>query len=508
MKTSIKVFLLIISLLFSFSLIFWGVTGDTFYWLNRTHFYQEEPFTALTIWIIKIWVNLTQNSLLSLRILGWITCIIAICIPYFSLLKKTEYAKNLHFLSIGIILFATGTFKLFNPDTTTVLCLSLIFTLFIKYQKKQSKVIVLFLGIIIGFSIAFRFPNIVVLPFVVTVLFFYNHTILEERISKTIAQCLLIVFVSLIVYYIIISFLCNTDNIFYFLLNKIKNPTEGAATHSLSNILKTYKNSFINQVGIIFTELIIILLIKRILPTRKTYSLIIQCLIFLLSLFIVTKVAINIFALSAILLLLYSSVNSTDKKLQINICFIITLSFVGIAGSDTGIAKIYPFMAVIMPVFLVRYTQNNNLSTFKKGIFITFLIYTVIQNIISVLQYKSTVDYSTMKYIHVSKSDAIFWNKALNDIKVYPQDNIIFYGVSGHAFYTITQTTPIYNYSFWMYKNDEDELNRIFDKIKNRQNCLLVDFRKNDSDFFKNKIAINKMRLIKSTDRYNIYLSE
>lgn len=507
MKTSIKFLVLFFSLIFSFSLILGGVTGDTFYWLNRTYFYQEEPLTGLTIAFIKVWISLIEKSVFSYRILGWITCIVSICIPYFSLLKRYEYTQYLNLLAAGIILFATGTFKLFNPDTTTVLCLSIIFTLIIKYYKTQNKWLVFISSVIAGISIAFRFPNIVVVPFIFLLFLSHNIFILKIRNINIYIQSLLTIIISLIVYLIIIKFLCNSDNIISLITYKIQNPTEGANSHSLSYIITNYKNSFIYQMGFISTIFVATYAIKFIYETKRTnLRLTLLCLAFFFILSIVVNKAINIFALTTIIYVCYIAFNNKgNKNLQIQISTLVGLALVGIAGSDTGLAKIYPFIACTMPVLLIYYSKNHKVTLLEKGLFITFLIYTIVQNTDSVLQNKSTVNYHPLHHIRVEQKDANYWNDIENDIKNYKNENIVFYGVYGHALYTINNVQPIYTYSFWMYKDDQQELSRMFEAIQKQQSCLLVDLRNNSSTYFNNEIKNLNMKLIKSTNKYTIY---
>lgn len=507
MKTSIKFLVLFFSLIFSFSLILGGVTGDTFYWLNRTYFYQEEPLTAFTIWLINIWTSLTERSIFSYRILGWMTCIISICIPYFSLLKKKEYTHYLHLLAAGIILFATGTYKLFNPDTTTVLCLSFIFTLLIKYYKTQNIWFVFISSIIAGVSIAFRFPNVVVVPLIFILFLAHNCFILKKRNIHIYIQALLTAVISLIVYLVLIKVLCNSNDVISLIAYKIQNPTEGANSHNLSYIITNYKNSFMYQMGFISTTFIVTYIIKSIYEIKRTnLTLVVLSLLFLLGLFIIVNKAIDIFALTVIIYVCYIAITTKgNPKLQIQIYTLVGLALVGIAGSDTGISKIYPFIAISIPVLLVYYLKTYKVTLLEKGLFLTFLIYTIIQNTDSMLQNNRTVNYYPLHHIHVTQKDADYWNDIMNDIKDYRNENIIFYGVYGHSLYTISNAKPVYTYSFWMYKDDQQELNRMFTSIKRQPNCLLVDLRKNNSPFFNDEIKNLQMKLVKTTNKYNIY---
>lgn len=507
MKTFVKYIILFFSLVFSLYLTTGGVTSDTFYWLNRIKFYQEEPLTGLTIAFIKAWTSFTEKSVFSYRILGWITCIISICIPYFSLLKKSEYTHHLHLLAAGIILFATGTFKLFNPDTTTVLCLSIIFTLLIQYYKTQNKWLVYISSVIAGISIAFRFPNVVVVPLIFILFLAHNCFILKRKNIHIYIQALLTAIISLIVYLVLIKVLCNSNDVISLITYKIQNPTEGANSHSLSYIITNYKNSFIYQMGFISTTFIVAYIIKSIYEIKRTnLTLLVLCLIFLLELSIIINKATDIFALTTIIYVCYIAFNNKgNKNLQIQISTLVGLALVGIAGSDTGLAKIYPFIACTMPVLLIYYSKNHKVTLLEKGLFITFLIYTIVQNTDSVLQNKSTVNYYPLHHIRVEQKDANYWNDIENDIKNYKNENIVFYGVYGHALYTINNVQPIYTYSFWMYKDDQQELSRMFEAIRKQQSCLLVDLRNNSSTYFNNEIKNLNMKLIKSTNKYTIY---
>lgn len=508
MRTLIKFFAVIFSIIFSFSLIFYGVTGDTFYWLNRPDFFKEEPFTVLTIWLTKIWINNTEKSVLSFRVLGWITCLISIFIPYFSLLKRNEYIKYLHYLAFGIILFATGTFKLFNPDTTTVLCLSIIFTLLIKYYIRPNFLFIIIIGIVIGLSIAFRFPNIVLLPILCLLIFTYNYYILKERYLKISALLVVTIIISISIYLLIIKYLCDSNDVISLITYKLQNPTEGVKSHNISSIINNYKLSFVYQMGFISTVFIGIYIIRHIYNIMKktNIALLFLCIIFLYGLWNIVNINTDIFALSAILFACYITLNKKDNlNLIIFSCTLTSLSLVGIAGSDTGLSKIYPFISITMPILLVYYSKNNNITLLNKGLFITFIIFTIAQKTYSALQNKDIVEYYPLHEIKVSQNNAEYWKNIMNDINKYRNDNIVFYGVHGHALYTISNAKPIYTYSFWMYKDDEQELYRMFNSIKNQKTCLLVDLNKEKSSFFDMSINNLNMKLVKSTNKYDIY---
>lgn len=509
-STIYKLLILIFSIIYSFTLLFWGSSGDIFYWLNRGIFYKEEPLTALSIWIIKIWTQYTEKSVISLRILGWLTCTISICIPYFTLQKKNFQIKNLHLLAFGIILFANGTFKLFNPDTTTVFCLSCIVTLLLLYYRKGHIGFLYLIAIFEGISIACRFPNIIIILIVPTLLIYQSY---RTKKYTPLMHIFLSAIIAIVTYLLLMNFLCESDNIINLILQKVQNPTEGVKSHNLKYIITNYKDSFVAQMGYISTIAIIIYIFNIIYKKLKNkYIAFVLCIIFFLMLrSIITYNASYLFASTVILFLThilfqtFYSKNIYSPIIQYILTFI-GLALVAIAGSDTGIIKIYPFVSIITPLLFFNFYYKYKPSFFHKILFITFLIFTIYQNVRENFSCKATTSYPALKCIHISQNDKTYWEDLLHNIKQYPNFPLILYGVQGHALYSITNEDPLYHYSFWMYKNDKQELNCIFNTLKNYSRCLFIDLRKNDSKFFKEKAKQFNLTLINSNNSYNIYI--
>ena len=89
----IKYTVLLVSILYSLSFLFWNVDlVDNFYWINRTSFYQMDFMNILSDFVCKIWLSIFGKTVLSLRLLGWLFYAGAMLLVYVSCKRKSRCA--------------------------------------------------------------------------------------------------------------------------------------------------------------------------------------------------------------------------------------------------------------------------------------------------------------------------------------------------------------------------------------------------------------------------------
>ncbi len=83
-------------------------------------------------------------------------------------------------------------------------------------------------------------------------------------------------------------------------------------------------------------------------------------------------------------------------------------------------------------------------------------------------------------------------------------DNTIFYGNAAHFPYSVTESKPVYEYPFRMYKNDQEQLDIVMGLLQTKS-CVLFDFEKNDSEYFFNKLKNLNYIEVSRNDEYIVY---
>ena len=168
-KRILSVILLAGSLAWTLWFVFAGLGNhlDPCYWLYKYQTASSGWMSVGTIMVGHVCVRLFGVELLPLRLLGWLCVVVAISLPYLCLLSREQKRDNIHWLAVALALMNYGAFQEFSPGTLTVLLLSVIWVLLVRYRHNERKVTyAVGLGVSVGLAIAVRFPNILALPVV------------------------------------------------------------------------------------------------------------------------------------------------------------------------------------------------------------------------------------------------------------------------------------------------------------------------------------------------------
>ena len=162
--------LLLCALLFSLRYVFEGLGNvmDPLYWMHKYAHAEGGWMASGTIVIGHMLVSIFGEQLMPLRLVGWLCVVVAIILPYCMLLDSQQRKTNILWLVIALMLMNYGAFQEFSPGTLTVLCLSALWCVFIRFQRTKKRVWLIISGLLTGVSIVIRFPNILVLPVVAT----------------------------------------------------------------------------------------------------------------------------------------------------------------------------------------------------------------------------------------------------------------------------------------------------------------------------------------------------
>lgn len=157
--------LLLFALIWSLRYVFEGLGNvmDPLYWMHKYAHAEGGWMASGTIVIGHLLVSVFGAQLMPLRFVAWLCVVVAILLPYGMLLNSEQRKANIPWLAISLMLMNYGAFQEFSPGTLTVLCLSAIWCILIRFQRTKKVVWLVCVGLLTGMAIAIRFPNILVL---------------------------------------------------------------------------------------------------------------------------------------------------------------------------------------------------------------------------------------------------------------------------------------------------------------------------------------------------------
>ncbi len=142
-----------------------GNHQDPLYWLYKYQAMEGGRMAVGTLLVGGAIVRLFGAQLWVLRLAGWVCVAVAIALPYVYLQDREQRKSNLHWLALAYMLMNYGAFQEFSPGALTVLLLSVIWVMMMRYRRRGSSMaLAIGGGIAIGLAIAVRLPNILVLP--------------------------------------------------------------------------------------------------------------------------------------------------------------------------------------------------------------------------------------------------------------------------------------------------------------------------------------------------------
>lgn len=157
--------LLLFALIWSLRYVFEGLGNvmDPLYWMHKYAHAEGGWMASGTIVIGHLLVSILGAQLMPLRFVAWLCVVVAILLPYGMLLNSEQRKANIPWLAISLMLMNYGAFQEFSPGTLTILCLSAIWCILIRFQRTKKVVWLVCVGLLSGVAIAIRFPNVLVL---------------------------------------------------------------------------------------------------------------------------------------------------------------------------------------------------------------------------------------------------------------------------------------------------------------------------------------------------------
>ena len=504
----VKLVVLILAVLYSLNFLFWNVDlVDNFYWINRTSFYQMDFMNILSDFVCKLWLAILGKTVLALRLLGWIFYAGAMIMVYVCLQTKDQMRNNLYFLACGFVFLATGTQRMFTPDSPTVFCLAIASVCLVKYYQRQYSYLYYCLAVIGVLATSFRFPNILLFPLGIALAVFYD--IYTHRISiKVIAQRVILSIVLFVVLYsLLVMLLSGRTDLLAFALDGVLRHKVGPS-HNLGHLISMYKSTYFWQLSNCANLFLMFYIVKKVINVTN------QKWISFVALPIIVVVLVKhsiytseiypsfwgLWVLLCILLLEYKSKEKAEKMAYASFMF---LSLISIAGSDCGIMKLMPYCAAVTPICLC---WNKNVlfqSRYVYYMMAILLATSVIVNMKDIGKYTAKLDTPCLAHLKMTEPQRNAYQSILKDVELYgTKGENIYYGMRyGHTMYALTNSVPQYYSSFWMFQNDYNELSYVIGLMKNNHKLVLFDLTKSNAAYFEK----SGWKVVAQTEYSNIY---
>lgn len=502
LRICIRYILFIFALLYSASFVLWSQQPDIAYWMNRSHLFYQDFMCPMTLFIGNIWINLTGHEAVTYRMLGWLLCMVSITYVYLSNQKREDWGRNLNCLSLGIVIFGGFTFQFYNPDSTTVLFLTLLAVYALKHKLNDFRELLL-ASFLTALAISCRFPNIVALVFVCIYMLLMN---LEEyRYNKIWAfkNVALYTCSTFVIYYILLVCLCQRFDIWSMAKESLSATQSSAETsHSMSHLLM---NNVFNSVAawVEVSACVAYVLFLRMLGLSKSSPKWMQWLLPLGIFFLFWYPArVGIFetlwigyfrtaAFAAAFFLLYKAKCSGGRQNWINAVFIICIALSASAGSDDTILKMYGVMMAFLPIPFCYFKKEFDVSPMVKS-YTLGVVLAAMSGYLSPLSQNTTALCLPNNHLqYVSREAASIMHDRYNEYKQYcPNGKALFYGgLLPHRMYQITSIEMPYFCGYWQSVENSEEVAKLIECLKKDPSQMLFVYDKSECAGFEQALC-------------------
>lgn len=528
-KSVINIFMFIAALCYTFSFFLWNSLDDVYFWYYNTPYYTEDFLECGFWWFGNLYRTNISDSFFSFRLLGWISGIISVSIPYICFLDSEQRRRYIWVLSLGLWMMSHMTFGSFCPDSLTFLVLIMISTILCKCQKITTST-VFFLSLLTAIAITIRFPNILTIVFAVL----YITLGIEHKPKKHIIfnYCCSYIIITLLLYYILISFIYNDLNLLSIIEEHLLTPRSTSdKSHNILFLLKNYAFDLLETAKAVIPISIILFFNKKIQDKIKI-GYIIPIFFFLFTTFCLhffgkdTSNAISynhkvysLFIIALIFLLLKEKY-SRDKVIITKSLVIIGIGLVACAGSNTGINKIFPYFAAISPVLYIILNRNKILNNNIVAILLSFFLFSTVtffrekyphcswtghgKWLTAVQDYKHCLDYGNY-FGFLEEED---YNRITREISLYETygnpNHTLFYGnPSAHEMYGTIDTQVPYFIPYYMANDDKVAISILLNKFEDDNQSVLFDY--SGSEIIETYLQNKEYKKIYSEEKLRIY---
>ncbi len=449
---------LVISILYFFSSIFYGLDfTDSFYHLNQALYPANDiylyPFFLSSV-IIKGIIGFVGPEIIHLRFLNSLMLFFSILIPFFIIKIKKPREEVLFYIACGLFLFAPFNVNILGYDSISIFILSLIFSLSVLYLQKANLYVLLLLALGCSVAVLIRFPNILVVPTVLSVIGISGKIQIGHFAVKPAA-----LFLGLSILFVLSGF-----SMYYSNFGEFYGATANSSSHDLKMLFYNYFRHGLKMFLIIFLILGGYFTFKKVGDKVSKYIVYAGAGLFFIILFglfvIRSKYSqdYSLFLTSLALSIVIVSIIQNRKDLlniQNLVLFVyILFLFINPFGSNTGLLKATSLF-LLLP-FVLSFL-NFKPEPYWMLILIVLLPFSLIEKLSMTYEDKgipaldTTVNINSLNIIKTTGTRAAFLENIDAEIKELKKNNVqvYFYGDKSHIFHYLYPETSMNINSFF-----------------------------------------------------------
>ena len=474
---------LLLALAYTFSYVFWFRWNDGFFFLNRSLIYEKDIMEIGSMFLLNLWSRVVGFGVLQANILAWILCILSLVFPFSLLLDKRERKQYLGNLCLAVALMGAFTHNLYNPDAPTVFFLSILTAVILKYGLSNPSLIMC-IGGLVGALACIRFPNIVIVPMLV-LLFFLS----KEKFLIKLRNALWFVLVFFVSYVLMVCLMSGRWDFSVYFSETLK---ESFALADDAHGIYTLFHSYVFSLFYLSWRLILLLALfllwwrlglfeKK--STTICFSVILLALLFLGRAEVVVGGFKELFGGLVMVLVLYG-MRCRGLYMRLSIMeglTILMFIFVPVAGSDTGLMKIYPFSIVLFLILSIRLRIFDNHRLKSLALLMPFLLFSVYAFSADFFKERKYECWSTVPNLHqfVSNRQETYFLTMLEEIRNSEcEGKVLIYGSCSHILYVSLQKKLPLLMPFYMNADDPKMIEWASKAMTNDHSLVTVDFTK------------------------------
>ncbi|MCQ2308951.1 MAG: hypothetical protein MJZ78_03115 [Bacteroidales bacterium] len=516
-KLYIKVFILALSVFYSFGALFYGCPfTDTFFYLNSFTGGGVHRYFEGTQLLTKLWLSCFGDNILLLRIFDWIFYVLSFVLVYFWFVPQKK--QNIHLLAIPLILQTTFSLNYFNADSISLLCVVCLCKCVKNWiiDAKDDFIIIFLLVIIIVFSSLVRFTNIIAVPLIVV------YVIMCRKFKEMWKQTFFICTVSVLVYYTVVILLRGG-------IQEYLHPTVVATSCGTEHTIKSLVYYYI-QDGKIFIQyfplcmLLIIMSNFRLDNKCVNYGLWgvgVVYFLYYLKYHVQLSVAcsnlsifISAFFIAVITYMLVWDFKNSEWDANSKMLLLIgVLSMVNPAGSDSAFLKLIWLFVAFSPYILLRYFGCFNQGSAYLKVIISILLFYSVYNfykkpmpcVPSIGELNYEIDDYRLKNIKVSKYRKDLYDNVRNDLEKYNPEQVVFYGMQAHGLYYLYNVKNVLKSDFFMYGNDVDNAVNMVEAVNQYKPLVFFMPYKKELTIVEDSLVANGYIVIDENYCYKLY---
>lgn len=508
-----KYLLLILAIIYSASFATWVLFEDNYYYYTIYDNVSDNPMIILYLLLGKFWVNNVSSNILSVNILGWLFCISSLILPYLTFVSRKNWKLYLNYLSIGIVFMGYWSQNLYNPDSPSLLIMVIMITLLLKRCCNNAWSFVVY-AILSTILMAFKFPNILVLP-VVGVFLYIDNLQHEKSQTKAISSALGYLMLTAMTYTVLMCIMLQTcDLIGYVQAYSNKEPVASRNTHDPFILFCWYRDDMmitikhltmvVGSVGCAYlfgftkSKRIVIRLITLLFPIYILFK-------FRSEFFVESYGWKTFFGFSMTLLMLHNACHEGKFISYVKALLIVAFAFVMAAGSDTGLQKCALLFAAVSPIVLIHYRKLVGFNEISKGLLVIYIVGTtcLYTSFIKGANINSYINYPNAT-LFINKDAKSMLEERCRILKENKVDgHTIMYGIQRYAVETITGVRGNYKGSFFSFPNDDIETTNVVKLFNSDSKSVLIDYSK--SVMLKEKIDFQHTELCQDSTTAYIY---